>query len=650
MKNITFLLVAIMLPLFLFAQKQPKNKMKFGKIPMEEFQITSTDLDTTADAIILGDFHNYSMDFYPNLGLKTTIDVYRRILILHPDGADQLANISIRLYHKNQSSDKLSRFKASTYNLVNGEIEETKLDKESIFTEESGNWDIKKYAFSNVKEGSIIEYHYTIMSDYFQFPTYYPQQEFPVFWSELVFQYYDEIAFKYNFAGNTAPLFRNEETINQKKSDTWIFSNVPPLKQESFMGPVKNYQTNIDYELHAIEIPGFLYENFTSSWQEIAKDYMQNEHAGKLIDKSRFFKEIVDHVNADPNVTSDSDKVSSALSFIRSNFLWNGKNSDYPSYEFNKVIGEKKGNSADLNILLLGSLRSMGITSRPVLLSTKENGWILRSNPSSEDLNYMITSFDLDGNRHFVDVATAYSGIDALPSKCLNGEAVIADDSNMAWVTLSPNMKYHRRVFVQATLDEDLKLSGICQTKENDYAAQSVRSDVRKEGSIEEYIEKQKSGLGDFEISEYELNDVEMVSNPVSLKYQFSTENAAEELGDLIALNPILFKDFEENPFKKDHREFAIDFYFPISLEYTYILHIPESMAFDELPKPTKVTNTDNTISFLLNAVARGKSATITLKFEIKKAMYLATQYEDIKTFFDYFISQQNQPILLKEL
>jgi hypothetical protein len=73
-------------------------------------------------------------------------------------------------------------------------------------------------------------------------------------------------------------------------------------------------------------------------------------------------------------------------------------------------------------------------------------------------------------------------------------------------------------------------------------------------------------------------------------------------------------------------------------------------MAFDELPKPTKVTNTDNTISFLLNAVARGKSATITLKFEIKKAMYLATQYEDIKTFFDYFISQQNQPILLKEL
>ncbi len=650
MKRSALLLVVLLLPVLLFAEKRPKNKMKFGKISMEEFQIKSTELDTTADAIILGDFHNYSMDFYPNLGLKTTIDVYRRVLILNPDGVDQLANISIRLYHKNQSSDKLSRFKASTYNLVNGEIEETKLDKESIFTEKSGNWDIKKYAFNNVKEGSIIEYHYTIMSDYFQFPTYYPQQEFPVFWSELVFQYYDEIAFKYNYAGNTTPLFHNEENINQKIAHTWIFSNVPPLKQESFMGPVKNYQTNIDYELRSIEIPGFLYKNYTSSWQEIAKDYMQNEHAGKLMYKARYFKDIVDHVNADPNITSDTEKVFSALSYIRSNYLWNGRNSDYPSYEFNKVISDKKGNSADLNILLLGSLQSLGIIARPVLMSTKNNGWILRSNPSSEDLNYMITSFDLDGNRHFVDVATSYSGIDALPAKCLNGEAVIADEANMAWVELSPHMKYHRRVFVQANLDEDLTLSGICQTKENDYAGQSIRSDVKKEGSIEEYIEKQKNGLDDFEISEYEVNDLEMVSNPVSLKFQFSTENAAEELGDIVALNPILFKDFDENPFKKDHREFAIDFSFPIALEYTYIINIPESYTFDELPKPTKVSNSDNSISFLLNTVALGQSATITLKLEIKKAMYLADQYADLKTFFDYFISQQNQPILIKEL
>jgi transglutaminase-like putative cysteine protease len=649
-KNALFIILLIALPIFLFAEKRPKNKMKFGKIPVEQFQINKTDLDSTADAIILGDFHSYSFDYLPSLGLKTNIDIYRRILILNPDGADELATLSISLFQKGGIKDKLSRFKASTYNLTDGEIEETKIDKDSKFSEESVNWETKKYAFNNVKAGSIIEYHYTIISDYYQFPSYRPQGEYPILWSELVFQYYEEIDFKFSYTGNTTPYYRNDEIVNEKKSETWIFKDVAPLKQERFMGPVKNYQTKIDYELNAIEIPGYMYENYATSWQEIARDYMNNEHAGKMIEKSRFFKDIVDYVNADPNATTKEAQVASALSYVRSNYLWNGLNTDYPTYNFGDVIKDKKGNSADLNILLMGSLNSLGIKTRPVLLSTRKNGWLLKTSPSREDLNYVISSYDLDGVRFYIDAATTYSGINALPSKCLNGEALVADKSFAKWVELSPNMKYHRRIFVQETMDEDLVLSGTCQTKEKDYAAQSVRIEINKKGSVEEYIEKQKTGLSEFEISDYEVSNLEKVSEPVNVKFNFTTESFVEEVGDLISIDVILFKDFEENPFKKDYREFAIDFTYPIKLEYTYILSIPEGYTFDELPKPTRVSNADKSISFLMNTSAAGQKATISVQFEIKKSMYTLDQYEDLKTFFDYFVSQQNQPILLKEI
>lgn len=623
--------------------------MKFGKISKEEFAITSNPLDTTADAIILGDFHHYSMEAFSG-SLKTNIKVYRRILILDPEGAEDLETISISLYKGNSGADKLSRIKASTFNLEDGKIIETKLDKDSRFKEESDKWDRYKFAFNNVKKGSIIEYTYTISSDFFEFPTYYPQQEYPVLWSELILQYFDGINFKYNYTGNTSPLYRNSETIAEKISDTWIFKNVAPLKQENYMGPVKNYQTKINYELKSIEIPGALYRDYTTSWQEIASDYLEKEHAGKLISKPRFFKDIVDYVNADENATSPEEKAASALNYIRSNFLWNGNNSEYPTYNFGDVLKDKKGNSADLNILLMGSLKSLDINVRPVLLSTRDNGWLLKSNPSTDDLNYVISSYSIDGNRHFVDAATSYSGIDALPSKCFNGEALVVDERNATWVELSPNMKYHRKVFVQTKVTEDLEVKGTCQTKEMDYAAQYVRYKIRKEGGLDKYIEHQKKGLKDFDLTNYEVKAIDQTNEPVSVKFEFSSENMIEELGDFIAITPVLFKDYEENPFKKDHREFAIDFTYPITLEYTYIINIPEGYAFDELPKSTRVSNADKSINLLLNSNAMGQSANITFRLEIKKAMYKVTQYADIKTFFDYLISQQNQPILIKEL
>lgn len=650
MKKTSFLfIVVLILPIILFAEKRPKNNMKFGKISKEEFAITSNPLDTTADAIILGDFHHYSMEAFSG-SLKTNIKVYRRILILDPEGAEDLETISISLYKGNSGADKLSRFKASTFNLEDGKIIETKLDKDSRFKEESDKWDRYKFAFNNVKKGSIIEYTYTISSDFFEFPTYYPQQEYPVLWSELILQYFDGINFKYNYTGNTSPLYRNSETIAEKISDTWIFKNVAPLKQENYMGPVKNYQTKINYELKSIEIPGALYRDYTTSWQEIASDYLEKEHAGKLISKPRFFKDIVDYVNADENATSPEEKAASALNYIRSNFLWNGNNSEYPTYNFGDVLKDKKGNSADLNILLMGSLKSLDINVRPVLLSTRDNGWLLKSNPSTDDLNYVISSYSIDGNRHFVDAATSYSGIDALPSKCFNGEALVVDERNATWVELSPNMKYHRKVFVQTKVTEDLEVKGTCQTKEMDYAAQYVRYKIRKEGGLDKYIEHQKKGLKDFDLTNYEVKAIDQTNEPVSVKFEFSSENMIEELGDFIAITPVLFKDYEENPFKKDHREFAIDFTYPITLEYTYIINIPEGYAFDELPKSTRVSNADKSINLLLNSNAMGQSANITFRLEIKKAMYKVTQYADIKTFFDYLISQQNQPILIKEL
>ena len=86
-----------------------------------------------------------------------------------------------------------------TYNLVNGKIEKTKLNGDGEFKDNVNKfWSIKKITMPNVKEGSIIEYKYTIKSPFFSnLQDWKFQQTIPVDYSEyktIIPEY-----FSYNF-------------------------------------------------------------------------------------------------------------------------------------------------------------------------------------------------------------------------------------------------------------------------------------------------------------------------------------------------------------------------------------------------------------------------------------------------------------------
>jgi len=649
MKKLITLSFILILPFLAFSGKIPTKKMKYGKIPMEEFKMTTCELDSTADAVVLGDFRRYSMDWVPHVGFQISVNVYRRIKVLNNDGVDKVSRFVISLYNHNGTKEKISAFKASTFNLVDGKVEETKMDKKSKFVEDNDYYTTYKYFFKNVKAGSILEYRYAITSDFVSdFPTYYPQEEIPVLWSELFVEYYEQIDFKYFMSGGVPVFFNNHNLINGRVSDLWIFKNVPAIEQEAFMRPVKNYTARIDYELLKVAFEGAYYKDYTTSWQKISSNLMKSDRLGVLLTKKHYFKDIVAHVLADSSAKTEMDKVKSALIYIRSNYQWNDYQTFYPSLHFADVIKEKKGNSADMNMLLMGTLKSLGISTKPAVLCTRNNGVILEIKPSTDDLNYLISNFYIDGKRHFVDVATDYSGIDALPKKCLNGKALVLDKTAARWVNLETNVKYARKVFVQASMDEDFAISGSYQSKEIGYATQRIRRKIIEKGSTENYIQEIINNENNVKLEEVSLNNVDVLNKDVVLKYKFSSENLVNEMDDLITFEPIIFRDFDENPFKKEIRKFPIDFIYPISLEYTYVIQLPQGFTVQELPKPTRVSNSDKSISFLLNSVARGNSITMSLKFKINKAFYMTSQYEELKSFFDYFIDNQKQIVVIK--
>ena len=648
MKKLIILVLVALIPTLSFSQKKPKNKMKFGKVSIEELKMTTCEIDTTANALVLGEFIKYKFDYIEHKGFQIKTEVYRRIKVLNNEGIDGVGDFEISLYNHNTVGSKVGSFKAYTYNLEGDQIIETKLDRKSKFVSRSDFYVTNKYAFKNVKAGSVLEYKYTTSSDFINsFDTYYPQRDIPVLWSELYVEYYNEIEYKYYVSGGIFPFYQDHGGYGNEIIDTWVYIDIPPIEQESYMRDVENYTAKIDYELLKVEFKGSYYQDYSSSWPEISKDLMKSDHYGGLLKKGRYYKDIIAHVEADSNAKDIYTKVQSALHFIRSNYEWNNNNSYMATYEFNKVISDKKGNSTDLNILLMGALTQLGINNSPVVLSTRNNGILLQSRPSKKSLNYTITSFYIDGKMYVVDAATDYSGINLLPSKCLNENGYVLHETAPKWVSLEPFKNYNKRVFVQATIDEDLVITGVFQTKNIGYASQDLRKDIQEKGGVEKYTNS-KIKNSTFSLSEYSIENAEKLDDAIKEKFKFKTDSHVQELGDILGIDPFLFKDFHENPFMKEVRKFPIDFVYPIALDYTYIYSLPEGYIVDELAKPTRVSNEDKTISFQMNSASTGKNITVSLKFQIKEAFFATHKYSEIKSFFDYFIDNQNQMITIK--
>ena len=161
-----------------FAQKSP---IKFGKISVDDFKQQVYSIDSNANAVVIGDIGHTEMVGNNKGGFSLEFERHKRVRILNKNGYD-IADVVINLYTNGTAEEELQSLKAVTYNLENGKVVETKLDtKAGVFKDKiNKNLVSKKFTFPNIKEGCIIEFEYTIHSDFiFNFQPWHFQGEYP---------------------------------------------------------------------------------------------------------------------------------------------------------------------------------------------------------------------------------------------------------------------------------------------------------------------------------------------------------------------------------------------------------------------------------------------------------------------------------------
>src|SRR5215831_19005431 len=120
--RMTLILVLLELSFF-FVEAQTAD---FGKITLEELQMKKYSRDTSASALILFDKGQSSLDEQLNVVYKR----HTRIKFFTKSSIEEWASRTIYL---TKGEDAISKVKASSYNLENGNIVESKMDETSMF-------------------------------------------------------------------------------------------------------------------------------------------------------------------------------------------------------------------------------------------------------------------------------------------------------------------------------------------------------------------------------------------------------------------------------------------------------------------------------------------------------------------------------------
>jgi len=663
----TKLLIFLLFTTFIYSQEY-----ELGKVTIAQLEEKYHPKDTSAVAAILFEKGKTSFNYEEMNGFSTTTEVLVKIKIYKKEGFEW-ANRKIRHYIDGKK-ETVSFSKGVTYNLVNGEIEKTKLKSSGEFTEKINNfWSETKIVMPNVKEGSIIEYAYIIKSPFISnFPEWSFQKNIPVNHSEyttLIPEYFVYNTFTKGFSNikvtrnsdnrkmpysysyvdaSRAGTAKSERVTTElqfvENSTNYIAEDVPALKEESFVNNIDNYSSSILHELSMTKYPNSPTKSYSSDWESVVKTIYDNEDFGGQLNKANFYEEDLNALLKD--ITTTEDKIITIFSYIKNRLNWNGYVGYYSDKGLKKAYQEKTGNTADINLLLVSMLNYAKLNASPILLSTRSNG--IPIFPSRNGFNYVIAGVELsNGSVVLLDATNKNAVPNIIPENALNWFGrIVRKNGTSEMVDLYPKKGSLEAVSILAELKADGSISGKQRKQLTDYNAYRYRS-RHANRNHDDYVQQLEKEHNFSAVENYEVANINDLSKPVIETYSFSGNSMTDIIDSKIYLPPMLFHQMDVNPFKSEQRSYPIDFSFPFKDSYNFSIKIPEGYVVESKPEALNLNMNQNMVSFRYSVSENLGTIQISCIVEVNSPIIESDYYPHLKELFNQIVLKQNEKIVL---
>ncbi|MCW3804054.1 DUF3857 domain-containing protein [Plebeiibacterium marinum] len=641
-----FLTLIILTAIFITnAQTPPEENHDSG------MRLTQCSFEPKAPAVVI--FDKGKVSFVRNdAGFDIKYTRHKRVKIFKESAFDQ-GEVEIPLYIGESEMETVKDISATTYYFNGSTLEQTQLDQEQIFKEPvNKHWYMKKFAMPDLKEGCIIDYSYTVYSPFlFNLPDWEFQNDLPTIYSEYKTYMIPFYSYTYRAQGfSSFDVYESQESkgmerqfMNLSFKDleyTFGMKNIPSFTDESFISSRSDYVKKIDFQLSEINYPSGYSQKVLTTWPALAKDFMDHEWFGKYIKKSEKL--------GSKNFSSlagktDMEKIEAVVQHMKLNYKHNGRNDKWALKSIKEFTSQKTGNSANINLMALGILKSQGVNCRPVIISTRDHGKVYNDFPFADVFNDVLILATVDNETMLIDATDPYCPTNIIPANCCNGKGFVVDEEKEQWVNIyNTSPSKNSTILVYNFNPEQAILEGKATVNATGHIAIDKRKSFTKDE--EKFVNSIKAEGLDLE------GEIAITSNETdqNFNFEFDFTSHVDQIEDQYIFSPFIKFPIKENPFKQNKRDYSIDFVYPSFKLYQAHINVPEGYEIEKMPDLfSKVTKN---ASFEFKAIKQNSNTiVISGNYLIKKAIYPAEAYRDLKIFYKNLTEKLNQSIVIRK-
>lgn len=637
----------LLLPCFVFstllyAQSPNDNLFKFQKKYPGEDEILLKREESTLIDLIDGKFNIKSTTTEESLLLSSTA-TYSTKDYVHYSDLIQLGNIEA--YTLSTENDKYKKV------VVHNFKDSKEIDGEA-FKDDSK---VKTFEYPALSKGAIkhLSYEHLIQDPgLLKIGFFMVGPTTDISKIQLIVNPNVEIEYKLFNTENYQVNFR--ETVNKKgyKIYEWEIDSILAFDREAGSPSFRYFAPNLVYIIKSYKKNG---ENIDFiNGIEGLHNYYLNYIKDVNVETDSSIQKLA--VEITKNDTSKLQKVSSVYKWVQNNIKYIAFEEGYGGFiprQASLVCKRRYGDCKDMASTINALLKAVDITAHFTWIGTRSIPISYKDIPSASVDNHMIATYIDDGKYYFIDATDSRNPFD-LPTTHIQGKDAMIDLGNGKYeIRTVPTVDAE-----QNKIDDSLYLHiengtifGSGRTIYTGYQSNSVLytladyTDEKKLNTLKALLAK---GNNKFNLTaSQEISDRNNLDEPFEITYKFNIPSYISTTENQIFINLNLDK-YLINSKLADDRKLPFEINFEHSIDYRYVLEIPENYEIKSLPKNNEF---DNPL-FSYKIQYHTESNKIFLHQNLSRNFLLIEQdhFEEYNKFIEQLRKSYNEVVVLQKI
>ena len=181
------------------------------------------------------------------------------------------------------------------------------------------------------------------------------------------------------------------------------------------------------------KIPGYVHYRL-KTWTQFNKNLLQQERFGKYVAENARANYVIDSITR--RTQDPESRMALIYAYIVRTYKWNGEYSMYATRSFDDFLHQKKGSSAELNLLLVNMLQRAGIKADPLLVRTNDLGAPETMYPVRYQFNHVIAVAEINGKQILLDATSGTANVGMLNKKDIDTQGWTVSETSPGWVEI----------------------------------------------------------------------------------------------------------------------------------------------------------------------------------------------------------------------